>query len=157
MFVNTDSAKQIYFVMINVNTRYLIIEPLGRKSTTEISYALCHILQNYGVEVNTIKVDGERRFRINDDIVYVYFNKSPRLLVPDLYAECHTNDNVFFSMKSLPNVKRNADTVPGKTIYYNIVHEHDVESLKVYLHTLYKTKDKSEYAIDPEAIDLDDN
>lgn len=62
MFVNS-SETQIYLVMINVNTRYLIVEPLGTKSSTEISYALCHILDNYNVEINTIKIDGERGFR----------------------------------------------------------------------------------------------
>ena len=160
MFVNTDENSQIYLVMINVNTRYLIVEPIGAKSSTEISYALCHILDNYSlgelgsannVEINTIKIDGERGFKkINEDIVYVYFanpiknppgiksNNPRRLLVPGIYNICFTSD--------FP--------IARKTLFNNIVHEHDIDSLKMLLRNVYKTKEQ--YINDPYALDLDD-
>lgn len=88
--------------------------------------------------------------------MYVYFNKSPCLFVPNFFTECHSNSNDFFTTKSLLNTKKNAPSVPKKTIDYNIVCEHDVNSLKVFRRILYKTLDNHKYKGDPSAIDLDD-
>lgn len=125
--------------MINVNTRYLIVEPLAAKTTTVISTTICHILNTYDVEINTIKIDGERGFNINKDIAYVNFSEpidyppgmrplNPnRLLVPGIYEVCYNIlDTERYHLKK-------------KTFYDSLCKATNINAIKILLAVLCKT------------------
>ena len=66
-----SKTSQIYLVMINVNTRYLIVEPMKDKS--DVSNALKRIISNNPkFEFKTIKCDGESGFiSLKDECIVI--------------------------------------------------------------------------------------
>ena len=107
--------NQIYFVMINVNTRYLIVEPIPNREAGTLSRALCNILiHNNELEVNTIKVDGEKGFRFMDDIVIVYYNDGYYQYVSGLITDCKP-----------------------KQLYDTIMNTHNIRAFKQFLNKTY--------------------
>lgn len=85
MFVNhpyKDSELRIYLFCINVNTRYLIVIPIKKKSSDEVKFALNILIHEQ--KVKSIKGDGERGFNsklLNEFYkqhnIKTYFSKSP--------------------------------------------------------------------------------
>lgn len=61
MFANST----IYLVMININTKYLIVIPIDDKTEKSIIKAIDEILNNTRIEIETIKCDGEKAFTSN--------------------------------------------------------------------------------------------
>jgi hypothetical protein len=67
MFVNykepsiNTKYEQIYLILININTKYLIIRALDTKSENEIMKELVNIL-NSGIKINNIRGDSEKAF-----------------------------------------------------------------------------------------------
>ena len=92
---------QIYLIMINVNTRYLIVEPINDKSTNEIGKALARIVQRDGFDIKTIKCDGEKGFEgLRKNCVVIHLKPKP---------DENNNDNDNNNNKKRKVVKRNTN------------------------------------------------
>ena len=74
MFTNNDGQqrRKLYLVLININTRYLIVVPLRSKSTRDAIDAFNSIYtKERGIKIRNIKYDGESGFISADFIAYL--------------------------------------------------------------------------------------
>lgn len=66
MFVKST----IYLVLINVNTKYLIVQPINDKSDDSVIKSIDEMVNNTRIEIETIKCDDEKAFTSNVFIRY---------------------------------------------------------------------------------------
>lgn len=91
MFTNTyydtvdkKTKNKGYLVMININTRYLVVEPIEGKSYEDLITPFAKIIESqldYDSSVKTIKCDGERGFKsIQTEIIVLNFKDTNRVI-----------------------------------------------------------------------------
>ena len=109
-----DRELQLYLVMINVNTRYLIVTPIASKSAQSIIPPLTQsrdkLIMTFNYPINTIKSDGEKSFpsaiqsvfgdsvkHIIDTSPYTYHNKTVDAAIRTLRNALGENNQVLIS------------------------------------------------------------
>ena len=118
--VNPVKQEQIYLVLINVNTRYLIVEPMSKKD--EIPQVLQRIVENNSkFEFKTIKCDGEPGFiGLKDNCILLIYQDNDKRLLTNL-SEC---------LQSHKRLKEDR-----KHVFDKIVKDHKLKTLKKVLDT----------------------
>lgn len=113
MFINYFDSKdnitkeQIYLVLINVNTRYLIVEPIKNKSYDELIDIFRKVIESqldYESCIKTIKCDGESAFEsIQKEIIIVNIAGQPPKVISNLtqlinnaFREAKRSDKEFY-------------------------------------------------------------
>ena len=109
-------TKKIYLIMLNVNTRYLIVEPIKDKG--KIWYALEQIIKNNPkFEFRVIKCDGEPGFlELKDECIIVRFSTGETQLIFDINQTIKEQNKYY---KSMQDIARRS-----------ILVEHDIISLR---------------------------
>jgi len=108
-----DARPQLYLVMININTRYLIVQPIKSKSTESVASELELMKMSQdriSYPINVIKSDGEASFpsaitkvfgseivHIVDTSPYTYHNKTVDAVIRTLRNALGENNQVLIS------------------------------------------------------------
>ena len=71
-----DKHKKQYLVLININTRFLIVKPIKYKDEESISKALQEVLDS-GIKIDYMKCDGEAAF-CSPIVVSLIYNEGNR-------------------------------------------------------------------------------
>lgn len=149
----------IYFVLINVNTRYLIVEQIKDRRLSTLSYTLANILVKYDIEIKTIKSDGERGFiKLANDIIELTLNDDSILYVPNLHERVKES-SIRSKDKVLDKIINQHDTKLLKQIINDIDFDSVLrESSQLYVKEwrIYKIKfvvNSSKFALAHKTID----
>ena len=115
------TKRRAYLILININTRYLFMEPISNKSEQEITRVLKTILAN-GTKIDYIKGDAEKGFvalQKNPDFKNIHMTFDPN---PYTYHN-KIVDSVIRTLRNAagydPNILENKDLVKQLVDYYN--------------------------------------
>jgi transposase len=83
MFCNTIASQTLYLIIININTKFLVVYPLLNKSGREILKCLKYFVKNVKFKINNIRGDAEsgfltpqlKQFFKDENINYYFTNK----------------------------------------------------------------------------------
>lgn len=113
---STLKVSRIYLIMINVNSRYLIVEPILEKN--DISNALKRVIEkNPKYDFRTIKCDGESGFvSLKDECIVLRCKDSSVIL------ETNLSGTLMKRYKMKPDLRSNVRDI--------ILHEHDLLAIR---------------------------
>ena len=144
----------IYLVLINVNTRFLIVEPIESKETRVLSIKITDIIVNYDVDIFTIKCDGEKGLQaVQNDIIVLRTNDDEIVFVPAIHNIVRES-RMRGKEKILNEIINKHNTNVLKTILSEYNDEIDVNTIKSW--SVYRIKfvvNSSPYALAHKTVD----
>ena len=144
----------IYLVMINVNTRFLIVEPIGNRKVGTLSEEIVNIIVKYDVNIVTIKCDGEKSLlAVKNDIIALRLEDDSVSFVPAIHNIVRES-NLRGRDKILEEIINNHNTGILKKILSIYNDEFDVNSIKSW--SVYRIKfvvNSSPFALAHKTVD----